>query len=83
VKTRDVRPVYPPEAQAQGIGGVVIIEARIGVDGRVEAARVLKSIPLLDEAALDAVKQWEFMPTLLNGVPSPIIMTLTINFTLE
>lgn len=83
VKTRDVRPVYPPEARAQGISGVVIIEARIGADGRVEAARVLKSIPLLDEAALDAVKQWEFTPTLLSGAPSPVIMTVTITFTVE
>ena len=54
---------------------MVIIEARIGADGGVEEAHVLKSIPLLDEAALDAVKQWRFMPTLLNGRPVPIIMT--------
>ena len=42
---------------------------------------MLKSIPLLDEAALDAVKQWEFVPTLLNGVPVPLMMTVTVNFT--
>ena len=46
-------------------------------------ARVLRSIPLLDQAALDAVKQWQYTPTLLNGVPVPVIMTVTVNFTLQ
>jgi TonB family protein len=82
-KIKDVRPVYPPIAHAAGVTGVVIVEARIGADGSVEEARVLRSIPLLDEAALNAVKQWRFMPTLMNGVPTPIIMTLTINFTMQ
>jgi periplasmic protein TonB len=49
----------------------------------VQDARVLRSIPLLDAAALDAVKQWEFTPTLLNGVPVPVIMTVTVQFTLS
>ena len=47
------------------------------------AAQVLRSIPMLDDAALDAVKQWEFQPTLLNGVPTPVIMTVTVQFTLQ
>ena len=55
--------------------GVVILEARIEADGRVCNARVLRSIPPLDQAALDAVKQWEFTPTLVNGVPTPVMMT--------
>ena len=63
--------------------GVVIIEATIGPNGRVQDARVLRSIPLLDQAALDAVRQWEFTPTLLNGVPVPVIMTVTVQFTLN
>jgi TonB family protein len=82
LKVVDVRPDYPPLAKAAGVTGVVILETRIGVDGGVEDARVLRSIPLLDEAALDAVKQWKFQPTLLNGQPVPIVMTTTINFTL-
>ena len=45
-------------------------------------ARVLRSIPGLDEAALEAVRQWQFTPTLLNGAPVPVVMTVTINFTL-
>jgi TonB family protein len=79
-KIKDVKPVYPPAAREAGINGVVIIEVKIGTDGRVEEGHVLKSIPLLDEAALDAVKQWQFEPTLLNGAPVPIMMTVTINF---
>ncbi len=82
-KTRDVRPVYPPIAQSARVQGVVIIEATIGADGRVKDAKVLRSIPLLDQAAVDAVKQWVFTPTLLNGVPVPVIMTVTVNFTLQ
>jgi protein TonB len=79
-KIKDVRPVYTPLAREAGVTGVVIVEVRIGTDGSVEEAHVLKSIPLLDEAALDAVKQWRFVPTLMNGNPVPIIMTVTINF---
>ncbi len=82
-KIRDVKPVYPPIAQSARVAGMVIIEATIGADGRVKNAKVLRSIPLLDQAALDAVKQWTFTPTLLNGVPVPVIMTVTVNFTLQ
>ena len=46
-------------------------------------AKVLRSIPLLDAAALDAVRQWVFTPTTLNGQPVPVIMTVTVNFTLQ
>ena len=83
MKTHDVKPVYPPIARAANVQGVVIMEARVEPDGSVSEARVIKSIPLLDGAALDAVKQWRFTPTLMNGVPVAVMMTLTINFTLE
>jgi protein TonB len=79
-KIHDVRPVYPAEAQAARVSGLVIVEARIGADGAVEDARILRSIPLLDQAALDAVMQWRFTPTLLNGQAVPVIMTVTVNF---
>lgn len=78
-----MKPVYPQIAQSARVAGVVIIEATIGPNGKVQNARVLRSIPLLDQAALDAVKQWEYTPTLLNGVPVPVIMTVTVNFTLQ
>jgi protein TonB len=83
VKTKHVAPQYPPIAQSARVQGVVIIEATIGPTGSVQDARVLRSIPLLDAAALDAVRQWQFTPTLLNGVPVPVIMTVTVQFTLS
>jgi TonB family protein len=83
VKVRDVKPMYPPIAQSANVQGVVIIEAIIDAAGKVAAGRVLRSIPLLDEAALAAVTQWEFTPTLMNGEPVPIMMTVTVNFTLK
>jgi TonB family protein len=82
-KTRHVAPVYPPIAQSAAVQGVVILDALIGGDGKVQDARVLRSIPLLDQAAIDAVRQWEFTPTMLNGTPVPVIMTVTIQFTLS
>ena len=78
-----VNPVYPAIAQSARVQGVVIIEAVIGQNGKVQETKVLRSIPLLDAAALDAVKQWEYTPTLLNGVAVPVIMTVTVNFTLQ
>ena len=82
-KTREVAPVYPTIAQAARVQGIVIIEATIGADGHVVNARILRSVPLLDDAALDAVRQWQYTPTLLNGVPVPVIMTVTVQFTLS
>lgn len=82
-KVRDVHPVYPATARAARVEGTVIIEATIGIDGRLVDTRLLRSIPLLDQAALDAVRQWEFTPSLLNGVPVPVIMTVTVTFKLQ
>jgi protein TonB len=82
-KVKHINPIYPPIAQSARVQGIVIIEATIGPNGKVQDARVLRSIPLLDQAALDAVRQWEFTPTLLNGVPVPVIMTVTVQFTLQ
>jgi len=80
-KIKDATPVYPAIAQSARVAGVVTIEATIGPDGKVIDAKVVHSIPLLDQAALDAVRQWEYTPTLLNGVPVPVLMTVTVNFT--
>jgi protein TonB len=83
-RTREVAPVYPPLAQAARVQGIVIVEATIGADGQVVNARILRSVhSLLDQAALDAVRQWQYTPTLLNGVPVPVIMTVTVSFTLS
>jgi protein TonB len=83
VKVGGADPVYPAIAQAARVQGIVIIEATIGADGRIINARILRSVPLLDQAALEAVRSWEYTPTLLNGVPVPVIMTVTVSFTLS
>jgi len=80
IKMNDVKPVYPAIAKNAGVSGAVVIEATIGPDGKVIDAKVLRSIPLLDQAALDAVRQWEYRPKIVNGVAVPVIMTVTINF---
>ncbi|MBP1635021.1 MAG: transport protein TonB [Acidobacteria bacterium] len=82
-KIKDVQPVYPAAAKSARVAGVVIIEATVGADGKVIDAKVVRSVPMLDQAALDAVQQWEYTPTLLNGVPVPVVMTVTINFKLQ
>jgi protein TonB len=78
-----VAPVYPEIARRSGVEGIVVIEAIINVEGRVENAHVLRSHPLLHEAALQAVRSWEYSPTLLNSRPTPVVMTVTVRFTLE
>lgn len=70
----------PEAARQAGLRGVVILELTIDEAGNVAHARVLRSIPLLDDAALAAVKQWKYAPTLLNGVPVPIVATVTVTF---
>ena len=82
-KIVDVRPVYPPLAQSARKEGVVILEAIIDARGHVASVSVLGSIPPLDQAAVEAVRQWVFTPTLLNDVPVPVVMTVTVQFTLQ
>jgi TonB family protein len=82
-KILDVPPEYPAEALAARIQGVVIVESTIDTDGMVADVRVLRSIPGLDDAAVAAVRQWRYTPTLLNGEAVPVIMTVTVNFTLS
>ena len=82
-KIANVEPVYPNVARAARIQGVVILEATIDARGRVVDVRVLRSVPALDEAAIEAVRRWIYTPTLLNGVPVPIVMTVTVNFKLQ
>jgi protein TonB len=83
MKVADVAPAYPPIARAARVEGIVILEAVIGEDGAVRDVRVLRSIPLLDAAATEAVRQWRFTPTLLNGQPVPVVMTVTVAFRLR
>jgi TonB family protein len=79
---KEVSPVFPEIARTARVEGVVILEAKVGKDGKVREARVLRSIPLLDQAAIDAVKQWEYKPFLVNGEPMAFIVTVTVRFKL-
>ena len=82
-KTKDFPPEYPALAQQARVQGVVSMEVRIDERGAVSDVRTLRSIPLLDQAAIDAVKQWRYEPTLMNGVAMPVIMTVEVNFSLR
>jgi protein TonB len=82
-KIADVAPVYPVIARAAGVQGTVLLQATIGLDGRVEDVQVLRSVPLLDEAAVTAVRQWRYTPTRLNGQPVAVVMTVTVGFRLR
>jgi periplasmic protein TonB len=81
-KIKDVPPEYPELARRAQMSGVVIVEAVIGPDGHVQDATVLRGVPMLDSAAVTAVRQWVYTPTLLRGVPVPIVMTVTVTFNL-
>jgi protein TonB len=83
VRVRNVMPIYPAIAQAARISGSVTIDAVIGTDGAVRDARVLSGTPLLNQAALDAVRQWRYTPTMLNGEPVQVVMTVTVDFRLN
>ena len=82
-RIKNVSPIYPPIALSAKVTGIVILEAIIGLDGRVSEVTVLRGAALLDGAAIAAVRQWEYTPTLLNGVPIRVVMTVTVNFTLQ
>ena len=84
-KELDVHPVYPQSMRAAGREGQVPIEAVIGRDGTVSAVRVLSAQvhPDFAIAAADAVRQWRFTPTLLNGQPVEVVMTVSVRFSLS
>ncbi len=76
-------PVYPEEARKTGIEGVVILAARIDANGRVKKIKIIRSIPQLDQAAIDAVKQWEYEPLVVRGKPVEAVFTVTVRFQLK
>jgi protein TonB len=78
-----VKPEYPLLAVRAQVQGVVILEAIVDREGRVDAVRVLRSIPMLERAAIDAVRQWRFSPLLLNGKPERFVLTVTVSFRLS
>ena len=82
-KLKHVEPVYPEIAARANVHGTIILEISLSAQGRVTEAKVLRGVPLLDAAAIAAVKQWLYAPTLLDGVPVPVTMTITVRFALE
>ena len=83
-KIKEVKPLYSSVALAARVQGRVIVEAMTDIYGRVHSARVISSAsPLLNESALSAIKQWRYEPYFLNGIPKPVVFTVTITFTLE
>ena len=80
---RRVDPVYPEIARKARVAGIVVLEATTDAAGRVLNVTVLRSIPLLDQAAIDAVKQWIYEPMVINGRPRPVTFTVTVRFELK
>jgi len=80
---REVSPVYPEAARKAGVEGVVILEATTDTYGGVAKVKVLRSIPLLDQAAIDALKQWVYEPVIVDGKPVPMTFTVTVQFKLD
>ena len=78
-----VKPEYPENARLARIPGVVVVEASTDIFGRVKGVRVVSGHPLFHDAALAAIRQWVYDPYIINGVPRPVIFTVTITFSLE
>ena len=75
-----VPPLYPPLASRARVGGLVVLEATLTAQGTVEEIRVISGHPLLIEAAIECVRQWQYEPTYLNGIPVPVILTAKVHF---
>jgi periplasmic protein TonB len=82
-KVRNVPPAYPDIAKQARVQGVVVLEAVISPSGEVTNVRVLRGVPLLNDSAATAVRQWRYTPTTLNGQPVAVVMTVTVNFRLD
>ena len=79
----DVQPSYPPLARLSHIQGMVVLQAVIGKDGTIQNLQLISGHPMLVQSATDAVKQWVYRPTLLNGEPVEVITQIDVNFTLS
>lgn len=78
-----IPPTYPDIAREAGVDGVVLVQALVGKDGKVKDTKVVQSIPMLDQSAVDAVKQWVFKPALSNNRPVAVWVAVPIRFTLH
>lgn len=77
-----VAPRYPMKARQRRIQGRVILSFTVGIDGRADKIRLLRSIPALDDAAIESLRKWKFLPATRNGKPVPFLTEVTITFTL-
>jgi protein TonB len=77
-----VAPVYPPEAKEKGIQGTVALDVTIDKEGHVSQITATTGPPELIQSAIDAVSQWVYRPTLLNGEPVTVLTTVNVNYTL-
>jgi TonB family protein len=82
-RVRSVQPVYPPEAAAAGLRGIVVLELTIDTAGKVVGVRVVRSVPPFDEAAVAAAHRWEYEPVTVAGRPSPVRLTVPVTFSLR
>ena len=82
-KIKDAKPSYPQIAVFQQARGTIVIDITIGTDGKVQDARIVQSVPLLDQAALEAVRQWEYEPTRVDGFLVTVVMTVIVNFSIQ
>ena len=78
-----VEPIYPDIAVMAKVTGTVILEAVVATDGSVESVKVLRPVKFLEQAAIDAVSQWRYKPLILNGVPTPFVLTVTLTFSIR
>jgi TonB family protein len=75
-----VEPVYPLDAKKAKVEGVVILAVRTDIKGKITAIKVLRAVPALDQAAIDAVGQWIYEPLIVEGQPKPAVFTVTVRF---
>jgi periplasmic protein TonB len=80
---KNVTPVFPELAARAGLNALIILELRVSETGVITSAQILRGHPLFDESALEAVRQWRYAPLLLNGVPTPFVVNVTVNFRLN
>jgi TonB family protein len=78
-----VEPVYPEDARKASVQGTVILSVKTDATGHVQDMMILRSIPLLNQAAIDAVRQWVYEPMIINDVPTPVVFTVTVRFQLQ
>ena len=82
-KIKHVQVVYPEGAKNAQVQGTVLLDVTITTGGKVSEVKVLHGVLLLDDAAVAAVSQWEYEPTILHGHPVPVVMTVTVEFRLQ